>query len=318
MFDRIQDGLWWDKAWSLVDGCTPVSPACDNCWAAAQTAMRANHPNDKVRSRAEGLTADGHFNGQIRLNEEFLDKPVRTKKPTAWAVWNDLFHGDVPDEFLLKVFSLMGHVSARHHTFLILTKRPERMRKFINSIDHDDFNWPLPNVWLGVTAENQQTADARIPILLQTPAAVRFVSVEPMLGPVNLKLDRRPPCSHRGCYNHTTHPCEGCGRKQGMLPLDWVVCGGESGPNARPMHPDWARGLRDQCQAAGAPFAFKSWGEWAAAYYGAQTWEPTESTPYHYFASPEDRPYKVWRVGKKAAGRMLDGVEYLELPGLDK
>lgn len=325
MFDRISDGLWWDKAWSLVDGCTPVSPACDNCWAAAQTQMRANHPNEKVRGRAEGLTTNGHFNGRIRLNEEFLDKPLRAKKPTAWAIWNDLFHEDVPFDFITQAFDVMCSCSLEQ-IFIVLTKRPERIRPWMEwamsnwfndaPLSHGAAGGRLPdNVWLGVTAENQQTADERIPILLQIPAAVRFISVEPMLGPVDLiramdvaiEVDGEIETPAVGPMNNW---------------LNWVICGGESGPNARPMHPDWVRSLRDQCQAAGVPFLFKSWGEW----FPRDQWEhnpelilPDDEFAYH--DSPKTHVFKdlndlhpVHRVGKKAAGRLLDGREWLRLP----
>lgn len=311
MFDRIQDGLWWDKAWSLVDGCTPVSPACDNCWAAAQTAMRANHPNDKVRSRAEGLTADGHFNGRIRLNYEFLDKPLRTKKPTAWAVWNDLFHEDVPESFFRQTYEVMRQCP--QHIFILLTKRPRIMAQVLNG--YRGKMWPLPNVWLGVTAENQQTANARIPFLLQTPAAVRFVSVEPMLGAISLARWLPWDTFRKRTPGWVPNPAY----RQG---LHWVICGGESGPNARPMHSDWARGLQSQCQDAGVPFFFKSWGEW----FPRDQWEhnpelvlPDDEFAYH--DSPKTYVFKdlgdtwpVHRVGKKAAGRLLDGMEWLEIP----
>lgn len=354
MFDRISQGLWWDKAWSLVSGCTPVSPACANCWAAKQTHMWAKNPNPIISDRNSDLTsAEGQFNGQIRLNHEFLDKPLRTRKPTAWAVWNDLFHEDVPDDFIDRAFAVMlaTHIwgNIPNHRFLILTKRPERMAEYFSpgaevllkrwaetgdgwlrpydpdeifsdhvysKVCHDwDENgrnssgspykpwgylnqlWPLPNALLGVTAENQQTADERIPILLQIPAAVRFVSVEPMLGPVDLTEAFYWASGEHGGRRNRLH---------------WVICGGESGPNARLMHPDWARSLRDQCQAAGTPFFFKQWGEYVCP----------RQMPAELYRDIEDFGPGVGpetiakRVGKKKAGRLLDGVEYLELPGV--
>lgn len=356
MFDRISQGLWWDKAWSLVSGCTPVSPACANCWAAKQTHMWAKNPNPIISDRNSDLTsAEGQFNGQIRLNHEFLDKPLRTRKPTAWAVWNDLFHEDVPDDFIDRAFAVMlaTHIwgNIPNHRFLILTKRPERMAEYFSpgaevllkrwaetgdgwlrpydpdeifsdhvysKVCHDwDENgrnssgnpykpwgylnqlWPLPNALLGVTAENQQTADERIPILLQIPAAVRFISVEPMLGPVDLiramdvaiEVDGEIETPAVGPMNNW---------------LNWVICGGESGPNARPMHPDWVRGLRDQCKEARVPFFFKQWGEWGN--------EPYRRGMEIYPSVTMDKEI-LFRCGKKKAGRLLDGVEYLELPG---
>jgi protein gp37 len=157
----------------------------------------------------------------------------------------DLFHDDVPSSDIVDVFAIMER--AKWHTCCVLTKRPRRMHKLLSS-------WEIyeapPNIWLGVSVEDQKATDERIPILLQAPAALRFVSVEPMLGPVDLECVNR-----EGCW-HTDALCRGDDAH-----IDWVICGGETGPGARPMHPDWARSLRDQCQAAGVPFFFKGWGD---------------------------------------------------------
>jgi protein gp37 len=221
---------------------------------------------------------------------------LRWRKPRKVFVnsMSDLFHADVPDEFIARVWAVMSN--APRHTFQILTKRHGRMRSLLSSarfLDLFDIEWcalpdwndrlpdpdrtpishlndgPLPNVWLGVSVEDQQRADLRIPALLDTPAAVRFLSCEPLLGPVDLSpwLDIEVDCGD---------PSDGCPRPA----LGWVIVGGESGRGARPMHPGWARSLRDQCIAAGVPFHFKQWGG---------------RTP-------------------KAAGRMLDGRTWDEYP----
>jgi protein gp37 len=173
--------------------------------------------------------------------------------------------------------------------------------------------WPLPNVWLGVSVENQKAADERIPLLLQTPAAVRFISAEPLLGPID--LDRVDDCED-GYFSALDGMmcCEGRGWKQGPK-LDWVICGGESGPGARPMHPDWARSLRDQCQAAGVPFFFKQWGEHVPF---MQSTLPDSELSGKCSGLLEDgtesNKVAMYRVGKKAAGALLDGVEHKEFP----
>ena len=229
MFDRIQKGLWWDKPLTLVEGCTKVSPGCDNCWAES-IARRFQKPDawGTAKERSAGLML-----------------PHDRKKPTAWAVWNDLFHEDVSYHFIAASLLMMANCS--QHIFMVLTKRAERMRDATLAFGG------VPNIWLGVTAENQEQADKRIPILLQTSAAVRFVSIEPILGPV----------SFRWAMWHNYFP-EGWrerkevqGHLDGMEGISWVILGAESGPNARSMELDWARSVRDQCREAGVPLFIK-------------------------------------------------------------
>ena len=205
---------WTDETWNPVTGCTKVSPGCDHCYA------------ERVTERFHGK---GAFE-RIVLHPDRLDKPLHWRKPRKVFVnsMSDLFHEQVPDTFIGLVWQVMAETP--QHTFQILTKRHARMRSFLRQWPNYE---PLPNVWLGVSVEDQKWADIRVPALIQTPAAVRFLSCEPLLGPVRIGY---------------------------MSLLDWVIVGGESGPGARPMHPDWARDLRDQCEAAGVPFLFKQWG----------------------------------------------------------
>lgn len=248
------------------------------------------------------------------------------------GLMSDLFHENVPDEFIDKIFAVMA-LNPRH-TFQLLTKRIKRAHDYIIQLSKSAkplesyareigytfyFNgfscisWPLPNVWLGVSCENQSAADERIPILLQTPAAVRFVSLEPMLGPVDIVGPddwlTRTCCRYGGTEDpECGHDGPGCMGTR----IDWVIVGGETGPGARPLHPDWVRSIRDQCQAAGVAFWFKSWGEWIVAegeaYPTIERW--VSSVP----GSGISNGIFMRRVGKKSAGRLLDGKEWLEFP----
>ncbi|WP_285905498.1 phage Gp37/Gp68 family protein, partial [Pseudodesulfovibrio pelocollis] len=282
------------------------------------------------------------------LVESVLATPLRWRKPCRVFVGSmtDLFHESVPDKWLDMLFARMAETT--RITYQILTKRPQRMREYLDSIGRrasvmlarheiylpdylkgtttdveDGTPWPLPNVWLGVTVEDQLRADERIPLLLDTPAAVRYVSYEPGLGAVD--LDRIQ--TEGGTYHALSGSVGVEGRGQAPYrKLDWVICGGESGPGARPMHPEWARGLRDQCQEAGVPFFFKQWGEWGdlpsrlmaekcvAVTLDGQTYSPDAAA-----FNGESLPYGAairCRVGKKAAGRLLDGREWNEFPGV--
>lgn len=319
---------WTDATWNPVTGCTKVSPGCAHCYAERQD---HRFDRDQVGKLPWAFPVSRGGRG-VTLHPERLDQPLRLKKPCRIFVnsMSDLFHEDVPDEFLPRIFAVMA--ATNWHTYQVLTKRPERMMEvisdpiFYEAVDQEarhvhgcgEFGpmpWPLPNVWLGVSVENQLWADRRIPLLLQTPAAVRFISCEPLLGPVDLhprpSLDMCIRCGEGPEAPHN-HP-DGY-RNKG---LDWVIAGGESGPKARPMHPDWVRSLRDQCQAAGVPFFFKQWGEYEPGISttfqkGRFTWVDGVSSEEFYRRDYDMR--FMARVGKKAAGAVLDGREWREFP----
>lgn len=265
---------WTDASWNPIVGCTEVSPGCANCYAArlASTRLR-NHPDYRSLAihRSEkkyGTNFPGRrveWTGMVRFLEERLEEPLHWRTPRRIFVCDmgDLFHAGVHGDWIDQIIHIMDQCP--QHTFQILTKRAQRMHDLLR-------HYPMAekkNVWLGVSVENQHFADERIPLLLDTPAAVRFLSCEPLLSAI-------------GVSPYFVFPVGA-----DIARLHWVICGGESGPHARAMHPDWARSLRDQCQAAGVPFFFKQWGEWAGC---------------------------GIRMGKKAAGRLLDGREWNEFP----
>jgi protein gp37 len=224
---------WTDASWNPIVGCTEISPGCANCYAARLAATRLRN-TPQYQGLAANLKSEIQFDavyphgipvgkiqprwtGEVRLLPERLAEPLHWKKPRRIFVCDmgDLFHESVTDREITKVFATI--LSCPHHTFQILTKRAARMKEWITKHTPLVFHGPpLPNVWLGVSVENQHFADERIPLLLTTPAAVRWISAEPLLGPVS-----------------------GIGTRD-FGGINWVVCGGESGPNARPMHPDWA------------------------------------------------------------------------------
>lgn len=317
---------WCQETINPLPGCTKISEGCQNCYAVRQ----ANR--FKGTEKYHGLVEHGNWTGQVNWWPDDLEKLVNWKKPRMVFInsMGDLFHPSVKDEWIDAVFRIMTHPmsGANHHIYLLLTKRPERILSgHINRFR----NWP--NVWLGVTAENQKRADERIPILLQIPAAVRWVSFEPMLSYINIEPFLKDIVN--GCTincNQTKHICRlhagDCGKAyRSSNGIDWVVCGGESGPGARPMHPDWTRSLRDQCVAADVPFFFKSWGDWEpseikpeidtcyhkisdgsiAAY--------TSTTKHHWWGGSwgDGKPLSVW-VGKKKSGREIDGRTWDQYP----
>lgn len=249
---------WTEATWNPVTGCSKVSPGCANCYAEALTKRYSGRPGWPATFLP--WTPENAVENVV-LHPERLDAPLRWKKPRRVFVnsMSDLFHEQVSDEFIAEVFAIMAR--APRHTFQILTKRPERMLAFCSREAHwwgnkagiahrADYGYPLPNVWLGVSVENQHWADERIPLLLETPAAVRFISAEPLLGSVDLPIGR------------ASSRCE-CGEIRqncGCHSLDWVIVGGESGPGHRPFDPEWARSLRDQCAAAGVALFVKQLG----------------------------------------------------------
>lgn len=330
--------------WSPVTGCTKKSSGCKNCYAEREVETRwSKNPLSVFYGRA--------FT-DVRCHPEQLGKILRWRKGRRIFVCPraDLFHEEIPFEFIAAVFGAMA--IAAQHTFLITTKRPERMSAFFEWLSHEadrvpgssgpvslclsklltlgeDFPhnvgsiapetiaWPLSNVHLGVSVENQIAADERIPLLLAVPAVVRWLSLGPLLGPIDLELVDCMGAPYRA--------------------IDWVVVEGESGAAARPMHPEWARTIQEQCHYADVPFFFKQWGTWlpiselidagesfyepapardpnavrrckvttrAIAYDGGDHWRLSNSIP----------SFLTFKVGKRAAGHLLDGKIYREFP----
>lgn len=318
---------WTDTTWNPVTGCSKASPGCAHCYAETMALRLRSMGRPEYQQVHDGTG----WTGQAVCLPGRLTQPLHWRKPREVFVcsMSDLFHPTVPFEFIAAVFGVMA--ATPRHRYQVLTKRPEVMEAFLGWVEALDFEpwesihrdgveiryrdiviegatsvprpyhpsgmhcdegaWPLPNVYLGTTAEDQQRADKRIPRLLNCPAAGRFVSLEPLLGPVRL-------------------PWEAL---MGDEAIHGIIVGGESGPGARPMHPGWVRSLRDQCGEAGVPFHFKQWGEWLPplqqappAKKGCLTWSHDDDGPR--------------RVGKHAAGRMLDGRTHDELPwrGVDR
>lgn len=253
---------WTNQTWNPTTGCDLLSPGCDHCYA-------------KTLSRRLMLMGQPKYSNDfaLTLHPDTLDLPRTWKKPQMVFVnsMSDLFHVDVPLDFIQLVFKTMRETP--QHTYQILTKRSGRLLSLSEQIE-----WPA-NVWMGVSVESAAYR-SRVDHLRKTGAVLRFLSLEPLLGPL------------------------------GVLNLDgigWVICGGESGPGARSPQADWVRSVRDQCAVAGVPFFFKQWGAWLP---GGQDGAKREA-PLVQILNSSDEPI---HVGKKTAGALLDGREHKEWP----
>ncbi len=291
---------WTDETWNPVRGCTRVSEGCRNCYA-ERRAARFSGPKMPFEGFAESTTGGPRWTGAVKLIPEKLEEPLHWRKPRRVFVnsMSDLFHERLTNEEIAAVLGVMA--ACPHLTFQVLTKRPERMLEWFEWLEQEhsggavtrgrkislaihrairgrapggarvenscNENWPLQNVWLGVSVEDQATADERIPLLLQTPAAVHFVSYEPALGPVdfsarwlfNSAIRRAVAHAIRGDSKAAENDVDDFFKGRGAR-VDWLIYGGESGPRARPNDLAWARSARDQCDMAGVKFFMKQLG----------------------------------------------------------
>ena len=328
---------WTDFSFNPWEGCQKIGPGCDHCYAEARD-VRFTGGTHWGPGAPRRLTSRANWNLPVRWNADAAKAGTRPR--VFCASLADVFDNAVDLQWRADLFNLISITP--NLDWLLLTKRPGNIAKMLPATWGDGY----PNVWLGCTIVNQEEADRDIPKLLAVPAAVRFLSMEPLLGPVDLKkwlpncyecggsCGLRlpgPPDFERCCAcgdecGPETEPVfsEGCpacgGELEPVCPdcgdymvyqhpdtpcLDWGIVGGESGPHARPLHPDWARSLRDQCNAAGVAFYFKQWGE-----FGSAAGHPGHLKIDHVF----DDGFQMIRFGKKRAGRMLDGVEWSQFP----
>lgn len=268
-------------------GCLKVSPACQHCYAEA-LAKRNNAVFGQWGPGTERRrTSDANWGKPLAWDRRAKRLGVRLK--VFCASMADIFeHRTDLNPLRRELWAIIR--ATPHLDWLLLTKRPSMMRLWMSM-----FGCP-ENVWAGVTVEDQHRANERIPILLRVPARVRFLSVEPLLGPVDI-------------FGAHTVAARTVGPKPADL-IHWVIVGGESGPKARVMQPEWACSIRDQCQRAGVPFFFKQWGEWVhEAHMTDEAWSEIDGSEQGF--SDFDRPY---RLGKRRAGRLLDGETWDEMP----
>ena len=266
---------WTEQTWNPVTGCKKISAGCKICYAELM-ANRLQKMN--IANMANGKKSNGYANGfDVTLQHSRLNEPFDTKKPSMFFVCSmaDLFHDAVPFKYIDQVFDVIR--ANPQHIFQILTKRAERMANYFLSMR----NVPK-NAWLGVSVENKKDGLLRIEQMKKINAKVRFLSCEPLLEDLG-ELD--------------------------LTDIDWVIVGGESGKNARPMNPQWARKIRDQCVDAGVPYFFKQWGEWASENQALEF--PTERKfEFHRFADQK----RVYKLGTKRAGNVLDGQVWQQMP----
>lgn len=305
---------WTEATWNPVTGCDRISPGCDSCYALDMARRLKAMGQPHYQADGDPRTSGPGFG--LTCHPDALDIPLRWRKPRRVFVnsMSDLFHRDVAGHFIAEVWARMA--VTQRHTYQVLTKRPQRMSDLLSADDwihaytgvmvrrgEGNSRWPLPNVWLGTSIETDRYT-WRADHLRATPAAVRWLSCEPLLGPLP-SLD--------------------------LAGIDWVVAGGESGPRARPMDPGWVRDLRDRCTAAGVPFFFKQWGTWVPYEEHPQPpfWDSqhgdlidghhlpadlSEGDPTGGWWAPDILGPIYRRVGKKTAGRLLDGRTWDQYP----
>ncbi|MEU2996846.1 phage Gp37/Gp68 family protein [Streptomyces sp. NPDC006995] len=301
---------WTEQTWNPTTGCDRISPGCDNCYALTMAKRLKGMGSAKYQTDGDPRTSGPGF--ALATHPDTLTEPLRWKKPRKVFVnsMSDLFHARVPRDFLAQVFAVMA--ATPQHTYQILTKRPERAARiltdlctcgtghppgehfrssmewaatphsptYVPGLEHGIYHrsgWPLPNVWIGTSVENQKYADLRIPALLKTPAAVRFLSCEPLIGPVDLSdyVSRPCPCCHGEGHDESCAPCYdlGCNGGGFVHDLHWVIAGGESGPGARPLHAEWLADILTDTQQAGVATFVKQLGTvWARdTYWGGKS-----------------------------------------------
>lgn len=307
---------WTDYTWNPVTGCDKISAGCRSCYAETiANRFWGNRKFTDVQMHEDRLSEPGHNVKKWRGKKVFV------------CSMSDLFHESVTFNFIADVFIVMAF--CKETTFQILTKRPQRALEFMKWAapiyfeekfqDGAQTYLPPKNIWIGVSCENQEQADKRIPLLLQIPTTVRFLSCEPLIGPIDIcqsiRLSQHPNEIHTTFFGDKLH---------------WVIAGGESGHHARPMHPDWVRSLRDQCAAARVPFFFKQWGEWMPsenldgdmfyvqmghAFGNDENGKPIKQRRSHLFDNGAHKPGTImFKFGKSKSGNLLDGVQHLNFP----
>jgi protein gp37 len=317
-------------------GCDKISAGCRSCYA------------EVMHRRLTGMGQVKYqqpFLGHVRYWPDELAKPFKWKKPRTVFLnsMSDIFHKDVTIEAIAEIYAMM--FLTPEHTYIVLTKRADRAKEVLTSEEffdeyakacnrlHDKYNqrletwlyfeeelltmWPLKNVWQGVSIENQEQANIRVPDLLKTPAHIRVLSCEPLIGEIDLRGYLGERCADCLC---TTDVCGCIYNLDGEVintRISWIICGGESGRNARPMHPDWVRAIRDQCAKAGVAFFFKQWGEWVPINQIGSTDGPKQGgyfDEHRAFKTAKGIESTMAKVGKNKSGNTLDGKQHLNFP----